>query len=50
MSDQDIKAKTSKMERLTVEVVANENICEEVLAGNTTVGMTTQGLLGVQSI
>ena len=41
MSDQDIKAKISKTERLTVEVVADENICEEALAGNTTVGTTT---------
>jgi hypothetical protein len=48
MSDQDIKA--SKTERLTVEVVADENICEEAQAGNTIVGTTTQGLLGVQSI
>jgi len=50
ISDQDIKAKISTMERLTVEVVADQNICEEVLVGNTIVGMSTQGLLGVQSI
>ena len=50
MSNQDIKAKISKVERLTVEVVADENICEEALAGNATVGTSTRGLLGVQSI
>ena len=43
-------AKVSKTERLTVEVVADENICEEAQAGNTTVGTTTRGLLGMQSI
>jgi len=29
------------MERLTVEVVANENICKEALVGNTIVGTST---------
>jgi len=50
VSDQDINAKISKTERLTVKVVADENICEKAMARNTTMGTSTQGLLGVQSI
>jgi hypothetical protein len=38
------------MKRLTVEDVADENICEEAHAGNTTVRMGTPGLLGVQCV